>query len=237
MDRRVMTPAFALILAVATSASPSWARMGAMMGMWGAAAAPTTSYIFSSDMESSTGWTLSGTTTPTFGNTSPPFEVNGYLKLTDTGTDAKAISPSFTAQSHVYGYFVWQASDTNTTTKAAIIELRSSDVVQASLHVTTNTLAITHGTKSGTNYAASPATKYYIWYEYVASTATNGIFNVWVSTTCTKPESITMALISDTGTSTGSIDQISFSGRNYTSGSYYYVDTPIVDDSTIESCP
>lgn len=186
-----------------------------LFGGSGAAIAPP-SYLINQTFEgtgydNSETWTESGTGTIDEDYTTEVLD--GAQSLYMSGADYNsptATSPSWTAVSPTYFFFMFQINSGNLV-NADFFEILNGTTIIARLMAgdfSGNNFNIYpyHGDTIGSSSAAIIGTTYYVWVEYEKGTGANGHLHIRISTTSTKPGSDTMSIT--TGTSTLDTDKM-----------------------------
>ena len=160
------------------------------------------SYLVDEDFEGTgtpTGWT--GTATINYDYT-PAIHGTESAKITDTGT-TYVTTPDFAAQSDVwvFGAFNYSA----VTADAIILYLRNATSGNAgylSIRQSDMKIRFYHGTTSpsvGTT-TISTGTTYYYWIHYIKGTGSDGVSQIYLSTTTTRPSSPELSATNGSGT-------------------------------------
>lgn len=138
---------------------------------------------------------------------------------------------SFSSASEVWGKFMWR-----TTADSAYIDvfkLRASTTVCATVYDGGTNLDWEFGTASGSStFNKAADTTYYVWFHYKKETSGDGLWEVFISTNTTKPETRTLGASGGPGgSSTSNVDNIWFA-RSTGSGYNYYDDIWVSNSST-----
>ena len=154
------------------------------------------------------------------------------LSISDTGANPWVYSPLFTAQAHVYGHFMFRTTDvTQAAAGQYIFELWNGEEASlGAIYLAYNgVLRGYHGTATANGSTLVNDTTYHIWWEYIAGSGSDGVLNIWLSTSTTKPGSPDVSI--NTGTSTLAVDNVGMSSSR--TGPVNYYDQVYVDDAPI----
>lgn len=104
-------------------------------------------------------------------------------------------------QNTIYGYIMARFGATPASTRPIIIIQDSTGAtIGAIRQKNTAFIDITHGANGSSNLGITPGTDYHIWWDYTIGTGTDGVCNLYLSTTSTKPGSPDRTVSNGTGT-------------------------------------
>jgi hypothetical protein len=145
------------------------------------------------------GWTNTGT--PTWGYATSPAPLEGSRSLA-IGNNSTTVVRSFSATGEIWAYFIVHITASSGNAGFFRILNSSDETVFRLLRIDTdNQLRIYNGTAAVTaaNLMDEAATRH-IWIRYVKGTGSNGVGEVYVSTTATKPGSPTLTITNGNAT-------------------------------------
>lgn len=209
---------------------------GALKIQFGLPAAPPAgpTYLISEDFEgvgTASGWTNAGTVNWNYVTSPAPlFGAESWFG----GAAAGSTSPAFAPQSNVWAFFTFvRTADPSTGTRYICAFQDGAGAPLLSLRIGSSTMQ--HGSVSGAGgFTFTLNTQYFIWLHYIQGTGTNGIAEVYISTTTTRPGSPTGTF--STGTATAPAEKFQIGSTTSGSGSKI-IDTVRVSTSEIFSNP
>lgn len=170
--------------------------------------------------------------------TSPaPLDGTGHsLRLTDSGTDPRADSPTYTANAVVEEYFLLHIlALPSGTDSVAIIRGSTTSLVTLQISATgTCRVVIPGGNSASTSGTMGVGTTYEIWLRYAAGTGANGFGSVGFSSDGTRPTGGANFTSKADGTATANADNTRLTAA---SGMDVIIDKLRIDDTTIVDDP
>jgi len=163
------------------------------------AGAAASQYLISDDLEyvdataaTAGGWT--STSTPLWGYNTAPAPLQGlYSYAVNSSLDVSY--KTFTAASEVWAFLTFVPDATMLGSSGDLFSLRDASgtvVAKVTQFSTTGSLRCYNGTTNSAtgSLVMTAGTQYYCWIRYKAGTGANGITQVWISTTTTKPGTV-----------------------------------------------
>jgi len=194
--------------------SPLWATVqghhAAVARLKAGGGGPT--YLLEEDCEGSGKpgtWSDGGS--PDWDYATSPAPLEGSLSWRSASVANQSSSPTFTATSPCYIYFVTYTFATSGNSTVMRI-MNTGGEIASFQHRASGIWRIQHGATTGSSTADFRSLVRHVWLEYTLSTASNGVLDIYTSATSTKPVTKETWSISG-GTSTTGIDQIVFDGE------------------------
>jgi len=183
----------------------------------------------------SAGWVNSASAPDWHYTTAPaPLGSYGYTSSFSDPSGLRYATRSFTASDDVWIFFVFY-TPTGAGNNYWLYVLDASDNVLAQIrNISDTSIRAMHGSSyTGSSYATTTGTKY-VWFHYAKGSGANGVAEVYVSTTTTKPGSATDATTTGTSTAQAAKVRIGFGNDNTVRTLYNHL---LVSTSTIGSNP
>ena len=199
-----------------------------------AASAPadTNTYLLNENFEGTgtpSGWTVSSGAKVDFDYATSPAPLSGAQSLQVQSTDNYARF-DFTAQSEVWGKFIWRSPSTLGTDKImAFRDSSGAEIFKAQITgVGTYYFQAVCGTGTADTAAAiSTDTTYYVWVYYKSGSGANAGYRIWFSTTDSKPADGSTSSAGDTnGSRTTNAERIYLTSANL-SNNYLFDDAKV----------
>lgn len=184
-------------------------------------------------------WTESGTPDENASTSGLSLQGSECLQINASATTVNTTSPTFTAQSTAYAYFLLRFSALPSGGTWTLFQFRHSGGECARIRVTaTGALSIRAGggTDVATSSTMSTGTTYHIWMKYVKGSGSNAVVEAGFSTDGTRPTSGGTFATQTAGTATTDTDRIMF-GQASSNTVNMYADKVRVDDAVIGDNP
>lgn len=185
-------------------------------------------------------WTETGTPNENTSTSGLSLQASECLLVSASANTQNTTSPTFTANSTIYGYFQIRFSALPTGGTWTCFQFRHSAGECTRLRVTAGgafAVRAGAGTEVTTSGVMATNTTYHVFTSYVAGTGTNAIVTVGFSTDGTRPTSgSNFATQTTGGTATASADRIMI-GQSSSNTVSAYFDRVLVDDVQISNNP
>lgn len=179
------------------------------------------------------GWTaINETGTIDYDYTTTNLRGAQSLYLIRSGWPGVSVYKAFTAGSTIYAFVRarWASDFGDEQEIVRIADASNNSLARVSVRSGGSTFRLYHGTAYDNGPTPTAGTTYFIWVRYTAGTGENGVAELHVSTTITKPASADVSL--STGTATADADRIQFKSSESENIAQIY-DQVLVDDAVI----
>jgi len=224
------------LLVVCTVSGDNSIRRRAMLKQKQEAGGAAPTYIIEENCDGTgtpSGWNDFGTMNWDYTTSPAPLEGTQSLRVNGGGSQAGSYK-TFSGLDTAYGYFIFHpVAMSNFEYLLRVQTTGFGNCLQ--VRRGSGTWSIIHGTVESNASTMSDGNTYHVWWDYTKGTGADGVANLYISATTTKPGSPTVTITNGDGTSQAQQIVLGEAGGAPTSNLIY--DKIRVDDVTIGSNP